>query len=344
MNGESKVFYNNTGAINSGTDWSNISWNPSVSRAQFTYIVWTGTIWLGLWYSLFGGPISALDISSDGLTWTTVPGSSSFFNSVSSDGGYGAAGTPYGLVIVGVNASPVQTIYVSTNNGSTWNPITSGGFDRAGYNVETDGKIVIAVGEDTRANYSIQYTSENLLSWSPVTSVPTGFVGSDIKWNGSYWVAVGQAGAVLNTILKSTDGLTWTAAASGGFSVYGYSIDWNGSIWLAVGNDPSKPIQWSSDGTNWNTSSYGLGFGTNFFVGRWTGSYWLAGGIGPTGFVIKSADGKSGWTDVTPPGVSNQVRTIAVYNSPWNNPRPTTTQDAITRLADVLSERLNIKF
>jgi len=339
MNGGNKVFYNNTGVINSGTDWSNVSWNTSFTGAQFTSVEWTGTQWLGLWYRYDSPTASGLDRSLDGLSWTTVPGSTGFFQQTfSSDGGYGVSASSYGLVITGTNSDPLKTIYISVDNGSTWNPITSGGFNTSGYGVGASTSQVITVGQDSRSNYSIQNSSGSLQNWTPATSVPAGFIGYDVKWNGSYWVAVGAGTPSSRTILKSTDGLTWSEALTGGFGTYGYSIDWNGIIWVAVGADTTNPIQWSSDGTNWTYSVYDVATsGGNFYTIKWTGSYWLAGCANGAGrVVIKSSDGKSAWTDVSPAGVSSQVRTIGAKLSPWNIPTPTTTQDAITRLANAL--------
>lgn len=202
------------------------------------------------------------------------------------------------------NTTRLGTMRYSTNRGSNWTNIVSGGFDngtddngRSAFDVKWNGRYWIAVGTANLNNEksSIMFSLDGC-NW--IASASGGFdmntgpggrpQGNSLDWNGRMWVAVGVAGTNTNTIVYSFDGRNWNNVQSGGFNASqttdvggGRAIKWNGRMWVATGFDTTNlsNFQFSYDGINWRNGSNS--FTTDPSAGlEWNGSIWVAGGLG----------------------------------------------------------------
>jgi hypothetical protein len=227
-----------------------------------------------------------------------------------------AYGPPY-IVAVGQDSTQANTIQFS-QNGTTWQRLSSGGFTQAGNGVAWNGRQWVAVGSSASSNDTIQTTTTlPPTSWTSATT--NGFTGQGkaVTWNGSLWIAVGQDATSNATIKVSKDGLNWSNTKGSGFTVQGNAVAWNGTLCVAVGQDATTPgtIKYSSDGITWS-NSYGPGFlggGTSVL---YDGTQWIATGIDGGSFTIQtSLDGRT-WTPISQLSATTTPRGLALQNQP----------------------------
>ena len=259
-------------SIDNGLNWNYIprDYIPwSTQPTAFVDIYWNGSLWLGV-----GG--NSIDYSPDGYTWfpviTTFPTNISFksitYNSNKNMWVAGAAAP-----------GPLETLW-SSPDGSNWSETQTGGFTSAllasgaGYGIVSgSNQSFIAVGTGSLTGESLLvpqilniYYDSSLANWTTSTSLDT--VGlfqttvrgiaytSSEEYN---YVAVGNGATPQRTIGRSlTEGGPWRPAISGGFSPAGYGVVSYNGVWIAVGDaqNPSRTIQYSTDGANWFPTNY----------------------------------------------------------------------------------------
>lgn len=305
----------------SGTSWANHgadAFNIFAKHAASDSINWIAT----------GSSDTTRTINrsiDDGITWSNA-GITGDFNGIGEGVAYGNGK----WVAVGSNfPQDSNTIKVSTD-GLTWTNATGTLFTSSGNSVAYNGSLWIAVGSG--GNTILKST--NGTSWSPVSSGQFSSYGKKVFWDGSRWIALGNGPS---SILISTDGNTWSSTGvTGQFSNYGWGIDYNGSKYIAAGwnTTNTNPILSSTDCLTWTPVTLPA---TPFNIGSsvlWDGTHWFATStIGGTYRIVSSTDGVT-WTEVDI--FSDTVYYNIVSNKVWVGAFPTSTNDAITRIANKL--------
>ena len=185
------------------------------------------------------GPI---EVSSDGLTWTSVP--------MATDGYISLQAVTRGLgtfvaVGGGINAlNQFSTLIFTSPDGLTWTSRTSA------VTVTPANLSLAAVACNQRDLFTVVgvegsiQTSPDGVTWTQRTS-PTVQNLNGVASNGSSWVAVGAAG----TLLRSSDGISWVTVPSG-TAVNLYGIGVLDSQWLAAGNNGTL-LRSTDNGLTW---------------------------------------------------------------------------------------------
>ena len=228
------------GGLPTGVDFNNIAVNGSniyvASSNGLYYSTNSGTSWtattsssiaLAVALAVSGNNLFASDfgygvsLSTDnGSSWTTVnsglPSNGSVL-SLTASGSNIFAGV---FINNGTGGAPGTTIYLSTNNGSSWTALSTGLPPVANLNALT-------VNGNTLYAGILGYTSADVSSGSGI------YLSTN---NGSTWAAVGGSGlpsSLFNTVSLATSGSNIFA----GFAFSGvYRSTNNGSTWTKEGN------------------------------------------------------------------------------------------------------------
>ena len=212
-------------------------------------------------------------------------------------------------IAAGVGDSPQTSLLRSTDGGSTWSPIVSGGFSNGSRYIAnglsvSQGVYIIAVGESDHATGTIQHSGDGGLTWTEILT--GGFddgAGSYIgygtsPYNELYFLAEGKGSNAESSVQYSTDSINWSNAISGGFSnavgkaaTYGFvpSIQ-KTQLFVAGGQNSPNTLKYSGDGSHWSNALTGTPEGviSIFFNNK---DLWLLAGIPITEY---STDG-SNW-------------------------------------------------
>lgn len=228
----------------------------------------------------------------------------------------------YGVVWSGsqfVAVGDTGTILTSSN-GLTWMPRTSGSADRLqsiawsgskyavvggwGGNVllSTDGitwskvstgvgkflrKIIWANNQFVAVGMGTILTSPDGITWIE-RSVNTLKEISNVTWTGNQYVAIGGSNGTV--CFTSPDGITWTSQSGlpSLFSGMLFGMAWNGSRMIASGWGGFFAS--SADGITWSSGTYGS---NNLYAATWTNQHFIE--VGDKGTIVTSADGNT-WT------------------------------------------------
>jgi hypothetical protein len=141
-----------------------------------------GVGWNGSgWVAVGAGSTNTIAYSSNGISWTGI-GKTLF-----TDAGYDVKWAFNKWIAVGQGTNTmVRTSVVSGSSGWT---ATSSSIDVAGYGVETNGSIVVAVG-DGSAN-TISYSSDGI-SWTGLGKSLFSSVCKGVAWANNKWILAGS--------------------------------------------------------------------------------------------------------------------------------------------------------
>lgn len=213
--------------------------------------------------------------------------------------------TTTNFLVACVQSSTItRSLFWSDDNGLTYTPALSGGFNNGANNVAYNGNSLWvavgsssnAVGSPSNALNSIQWSATGK-NWNPAATGGFSFnastlcEGIDIKYANGYWVATGCNDLTSQTILRSVDGSNWSGVGTNDkFSSIGFSIASGTNalgqfMWVGVGrgSNQANTIMWSIDnGGTWNNATsggfssllgrgvtYGFGSGNLPTSGRW---------------------------------------------------------------------------
>ena len=249
-----------------------------------------------------------IQISSDGITWTTQVAASQsaggFSKIVYANGQFVAVGT-FGRVIT----SP---------DGLTWSSQASGTTEFL-WGISYGGGRFIAVGDG-----GIAITSTDGTAWSTLTT-GTSVDLNDITYgngtftivgdgglirttpNGIIWTAKASGTAVAlkgvtagsngelvavgsnNTVVRSPNGIVWTAQVVAGTPLFLSAVTYDPaqSLYVAVADDSSHQLLRSPDGINWSPWSSGTSlslYGVRYVNGRFIA-------VGQLGIILSSLNG-----------------------------------------------------
>jgi hypothetical protein len=232
-----------------------------------------------MWVAV-GSGTNKIAYSYDGLTWTPVTNSTSFF----SNEGHAVAWNGIMWVAVGQGTSH-QIAY--SFDGINWKGVGTY-FTQAGNGVAWNGQKWVVIG----GSVGIAYSS-NGISWSIVSTSLYNDFGSKLAWNGIMFVSVGRGyldGPIY--VCYSYDGENWTNSTSGSNLFYpqAYDVAWNGIIWVAVGSG-GNGAAYSYNGMDWTSSSNFGSMGITPIGISWNGIRWIVLGAGSTNSAAYSYDG-----------------------------------------------------
>lgn len=178
----------------------------------------------------------------------------------------------------------------STDDGVTWNPVSSGvPFDIWGV-CGADG-VWVACGQGS----DVYRSTDAGLSWSAV-STPSGHNHTGIHEAGGTWLCACSS----NAVERSTDnGASWTEVVipngSGATDMYNAVAGYDG-VWVAVGQDGytgnGLVARSTDDGLNWTTYDTGESGELDGVAGA--GDYWVA--VSRWGYCVASTDGGASWS------------------------------------------------
>ena len=235
-----------------------------------------GTASNAIAYYLSVGNGGAMYQSTDGVSWTVIPGGI-------------AANLNAALYALGkfMTVGAAGNIFYSSDT-LTWTASTSGTTQNLNA-VATNGAFAVAVGDSG----TIQYSTDGV-TWYPAVSVPTGNNLYGISYSSSgLWVAVGAGG----TLVTSSDGTNWSLGTSG-TAVDLKSVAFRAATttypasYAAVGL--GGLVLTSSDGISWTSQT--LSPASNLLAIVPTASQFLA--VGTGGAAFTSPDGIA-WTSQT---------------------------------------------
>jgi hypothetical protein len=212
-----------------------------------------------------------------------------------------------------------------TGVGWTRQSNSTGGARRAASSAVFNGKMW-QIGGLMGANpvNSVVYSGDGL-NWSTARANldANGFSPRDSQasavFNGQMWVIGGEtstfASGTLGDAWSSSDGTNWTQAMSGTNAVdlgprrSATAVTFNNNLYVigGISNDgstyPTYPVEYSSDGVNWNgvTVTAFQRYGLTALV--YGGAIYVIGGLGADTDTYSSTNGTS-WTDLGAPNVS----------------------------------------
>lgn len=225
--------------------------------------------------------------STDGSTWTSASGDTSFnynFSSIAYGGGLFV-----GMLQSQSNASYLVN-YFTSSDGASWTmrsmPYNSANLIRVSAVTDIaygNGVFVATVTSknlDNGSNVLTQYlTSTDGLTWTIRTLPSSGWYAS-VAFGAGVFVLLPQAtasAATTNVAYTSADGISWTARTLP-VSSFWSRVRWCGDAFVAtkgafgVGTGSGTDVVWSSTGASWT-------LGTLPSTGEW---YYVAGGGGTT--------------------------------------------------------------
>lgn len=158
--------------------------------------------------------------STDGATWTAVPGTfQASLNAVIWAGGqFVAVGNTLGL-------PNSEAVAYTSPDGLTWSSHSITSLLTTLYDISWNGSRYVAVG------YAGAVTSLDGISWQPTG---LGVVGPNyaISWSGQRFMTCGTV-----YCQASTDGIQWQSTQLPGVGPSVYGIAWNGAKWTVVGTN-----------------------------------------------------------------------------------------------------------
>jgi len=273
------------------TDGSN--WNPILqggftggNYVQTNGLHYNGSLWGAVGPTVDNISTASIQTSVDGIFWNNIY-NGGFLN-------YGTGityNTKLNLWIATGNTNTALGSIQYSKDGSNFNNISLGGFSIEGTGLAYSfNGLNVATGKDTTPKNSIQYSS-NSISWFP--AITGGFdtsIGYGVATNELLWVAAGKTNGISQSTLQySIDGCNWSCIKKGGFKTAAYGVGYGNGVWVAVGDiaktftnknvyvSPTSTIQYSLDGSNWNSAKSG-GFVYSGYSIRFNGKYWIAGG------------------------------------------------------------------
>lgn len=253
-----------SGAVNSsasGTSWVAETWDTDYYQG----VAWGNSTYLGV-----ASNSGDSELSSNGTSFTygaAVPGTHACAIC------YHAPGTTWVVVQTGL-----ATVYVSTNNGTTWTtsslvatPFTCGAYG--------NGTFVALC-----SNGSSAYLSATGFTWRAVALPLSGIAWASVTWGYDKFVALPVTG---NQAMYSYNGVEWfvitlpVSLTAGATAIFG-----NGQ-WVAVGATAAQGM-YSVDGTRWvlvSAAAAGAGqlaFGGNLFVAVFSGTATMSATASPS--------------------------------------------------------------
>jgi hypothetical protein len=190
-----------------GSNWTAATsggFSPVATQAQGFDVAYDGRTLVAVGIDDTGASIKRS--TDNGATWTnaTAGAFSAYIQNVNVFGGRGVATNGRVWVAVGADASASSTIKYSTNSGSNWNSVPSGGFSGGGGAVAWNGRYFLATGNDT-AN-GVQYSLDGI-NWMGVSWPSATYSGiGNIIWTGTEWRMSGNL---------VSGGLAYTVTATG---------------------------------------------------------------------------------------------------------------------------------
>lgn len=252
-------------------------------------------------------------------------------NVVGPNGVIGGGGfVPLATTYVAGGRTATNTLYRSTDGGTTWTPAPVDPFNGTyASKIAFNGSRWVAVGANSLSNVttSIAYSDDGL-NWTAATTnpfsggPPGSFAvgGYSVRWNGSYWVACGTDGGNTVCLVYSYNGDVWYTSATNPFSG-GFCSDvyWNGNLWVAVGKNSTSSVQvaTSTNGVTWTASTgtpapYSTGYYPTSI--SWNGNIWVIVGGDDTKSIYYSYDGNT-WTAMSG---TDPLNTPSWYRVKWN--------------------------
>jgi hypothetical protein len=247
----------------------------------------------------FGKGTTSMFYSNNGLQWTAVASSTTFFNE-----GYAVFWNGTRFLGGGLNTSTGNTLGYSAD-GITWVGQGNTIFTSLCNAFATNGEITVAVGKGGNDN-AISW--DNGLNWIAGGTVFGGGEMIGITWTGSRFIAVGD-NASGHTMYYSYNGLQWTPQGLI-FPDVGRSIVTNGNVIIAVGGYLNDIYASSDQGKTFTQVGAGIMDGLGFSV-IWSGSLFIGAGSG-TNHYGYSADGYTWYALGTDP-IDTSIRGVA-YN------------------------------
>ena len=221
------------------------------------------------------GTSITLAYSLNGVNWTTVTSSNTFFNSVQSLVWYGSKFLAGGNSGSSALYSSVDGITWTSNTATTSifslntavNELFSNKIDNGYINI----KHPIVSSVYNNYNHTLAYSNDGL-TWQGLGATIFSSEAKTSCWNGSMWVAVGYG---TNSIAYSYCGCFWTGLGTTIFST-GYGVACNSTYFVACGiNSSNHVIAYSPNGINW-TSINLTSLSQNFVFMYWNGSNFIA--------------------------------------------------------------------
>ncbi len=194
------------------------------------------------------------------------------------------------LLVSGTNifaGSAPNGIFLSADSGSTWLPINSGLTDTNVYSLAVNGANIFAGTE----NGGVFLSTNNGASWTAVNSGLTNLYITAIAIEGTNIYAGTNGGGVF---LSTNNGSSWNAVNTGlpaGIWVHAISISGTS---IFAGTDNGIYLS-TNNGSNWTAINTGL-TNTNIFSLLIIGSNIFAGSGG--GGVFQSTNNGTSWTDI----------------------------------------------
>jgi hypothetical protein len=196
--------------------------------------------------------------SSDGITWSIVPGTKNYGGQGS--GYIGGIWTGRRWIVLRRNASKnYATEVLSSTDGINWSPLSVG---RVMIPVAITGteSMLVGCGPGNGTLNVIEYSSDGGRTWTPSQSAESFFGDSgyldSVEFNGSMYVACGAvqgSGATLR-IIYSTNAKDWSRANHPPLGGRGSSLASNGTEWIcSLGYDG---LLYSPDGINWRKTNF----------------------------------------------------------------------------------------
>jgi len=229
------------------------------------------TVWLTV-----GQGGNNIGYSMDGVTWTGIAGSGTVCPSGRSIAYNSSTGQ---LLACSAYASSSNCMAYSMN-GFNWTIVPGlnllGGY---AFSVIYANNIWVTIGGNGAGFAAYSTNSFNWTVTAPSSIVSNNF-GQGIAYGKNLWVATALGGP--NTLVYSTNAITWTGLGNSVFSGIGAgcgsTILYNSTKQIFVlqgtGQSSSGSFGYSTDGTTWTatspnifTSSGGIGYGNNMYVG-----------------------------------------------------------------------------
>ncbi len=194
--------------------------------------------------------------STDGVNWTTITNSNSWFNNNWLSVTYG------NNLFVAVSQTGSKNRIMTSPDGTNWTNCNSSNYEYRF--IIYANNIFVAV-----ANGGIPITSTDGINWTDTNQ--TGIVTSSwwsVTYGNNLFVAVSAAN-VVNCIMTSTNGINWTNKNA--IAATWYGIAYGNNIFVAVG--ANGVIMTSLDTNTWTSRSFGntntwkfITFNNGFFV------------------------------------------------------------------------------
>ena len=252
-----------------GSNWS----NTNITAANAQDVAWNGNYFLSATNNGFDGGSIQYVSSVNGASWGSIPVTGSI-----------PLGQVNAILWTGsqwvVGGSLANTLTYSPN-GVAWTSASSGSFASRCSGLATNGRLLVAVGQDSTTAGNIKYSIDNGVTWSNGTGATFSGGGLAVSTDGRNWIAVG-IDTNSNAIMKySANGINWSnisTTGANGLSGAAVGVKYNGRLWVVTGNNNDanqNTYLYSFNGLNW---SYGTATSANTTSASptWSGSLWVA--------------------------------------------------------------------